>query len=73
MLYCPSINELYLCRPFFVFLSPPTIMNKILETLKSYIEQHPELTSIQIKEEISRQLKGEIFPGEIDEIYNTIL
>lgn len=48
-------------------------MNEIKETLRSYIKQHPELTSIQIKEEISRQLKGEIFPGEVDEIYNAIL
>jgi len=44
-------------------------MNEIKEQLQNYIQQHPELSATQIKEEISRQLKGEIFPGEIEEMF----
>ena len=48
-------------------------MNKLKETIKSYVQQHPELSETQIKDEISRQLKGVIFPGEIDEIYAAVI
>lgn len=48
-------------------------MNELKATIKSYVLQHPELSEIQIKEEISRLLKGEIFPGEIDEIYAAVI
>ena len=44
-------------------------MNELKETLRTYILQHPEMSPAQIKEEISRQLKGEIFPGKVEEIY----
>lgn len=44
-------------------------MNEIKEQLQNYIQQHPELSAAQIKDEISRQLKGEIFPGEIEEMF----
>lgn len=47
-------------------------MTEIKEQLQNYIQQHPELSAFQIKEEISRQLKGEIFPGEIDEMFEEI-
>ena len=45
---------------------------EIKEQLQNYIRQHPDLSALQIKEEISRQLKGEIFPGEIDELFEEI-
>lgn len=48
-------------------------MNELKETIKSYVQQHPELSEVQIKDEISRQLKGKIFPGEIDEIYAAVI
>ena len=47
-------------------------MTEIKEQLQNYIRQHPDLSAFQIKEEISRQLKGEIFPGEIDEMFEEI-
>ena len=48
-------------------------MTEIKEQLQNYIRQHPDLSAFQIKEEISRQLKGEIFPGEIDEMFEEII
>jgi len=50
-----------------------TITNELKETIKSYVQQHPELSEVQIKLEISRKLKGEIFSGEIDKIYAAIV
>lgn len=47
-------------------------MNEIKEQLQNYIQQHPDFSAFQIKEEISRLLKGEIFPGEIDEMFEEI-
>ena len=47
-------------------------MTEIKEQLQKYIRQHPDLSAFQIKEEISRQLKGEIFLGEIDEMFEEI-
>lgn len=47
-------------------------MKEVIEKLCTYVRQHPELTPVEIKCEISRQLKGEIFPGEIDEVYEAL-
>lgn len=56
----------------FLLYNTNIIMKDIKERLKNYIQQHPDLSAFQIKEEISRQLKGEIFPGEIDEVFEEI-
>lgn len=56
----------------FLLYNTNIIMNEIKEQLQNYIQQHPDLSAFQIKEEISRQLKGEIFPGEIDEMFEEI-
>ncbi len=47
-------------------------MKEVIETLRTYVRQHPELSPLEIKGVISRQLKGEIFPGEIDEVYEAV-
>lgn len=47
-------------------------MNELIGRLRTYVHQHPELSPVEIKSEISRQLKGEIFPGEIDEVYEAL-
>lgn len=56
----------------FLLYNTNIIMKDIKERLQNYIQQHPDLSAFQIKEEISRQLKGEIFPGEIDEMFEEI-
>ena len=47
-------------------------MNEIKEQLRDYIQLHSEFSAVQIKEEISRQLKGEIFSRKIDEMFDKI-
>lgn len=56
----------------FLLYNTNIIMKDIKERLQNYIQQHPDLSAFQIKEEISRQFKGEIFPGEIDEMFEEI-